>query len=134
MRTNAVKTWPALLLLPLASSAWAADHRVDVGGTTGGGEYEYPLMSFTPAQLTIAVGDTVTFVNKGGVHNVYADDGSFRCARGCDADGGNGAPSGELWSSTVTFDTAGSFGYECQAHAGMGMRGTIVVEGTQPAA
>ena len=133
MRTNAVKTWPALLLLPLASSAWAADHRVDVGGTTGGGEYEYPLMSFTPAQLTIAVGDTVTFVNKGGVHNVYADDGSFRCARGCDADGGNGAPSGELWSSTVTFDTAGSFGYECQAHAGMGMRGTIVVEGTQPA-
>ena len=129
MRTRELRYLPALLLLPFATGATAANHVVTVGGTTGGGEYEYPVMSFSPQALTIAVGDTVTFVNAGGVHNVYADDGSFRCARGCDGAGGNGAPSGDLWSATVTFDTAGSFGYVCQAHAGMGMRGTITVEG-----
>lgn len=133
MRAHIARKWPVLMLLPMATGAWAADHRVTVGGTTGDGEYEYPLMSFAPQQLTIAVGDTVTFVNAGGVHNVYADDGSFRCAQGCDGEGGNGAPSGAAWSTTVAFDTPGTFGYSCQAHAGMGMRGTITVQGTTPA-
>ena len=27
-----------------------------------------------------------------GAHNVVADDGSFRCARGCDGEGGDGTP------------------------------------------
>jgi len=133
MRICTTRNWPVLLLLPMATGAWAVDHRVTVGGTTGSGDYEYPVMSFSPQELTIAVGDTVTFVNAGGLHNVYADDGSFRCARGCDGQGGNGALSAEPWSATVSFDTAGSFGYICQAHAGMGMRGTITVQGTTPA-
>src|SRR5688500_18042786 len=133
MRTYNSRNWPVLLLLPVATGAWAADHRVTVGGTTGGGAYEYPVMSFSPQALTIALGDTVTFVNAGGVHNVYAEDGSFRCAQGCDGQGGNGALSGESWSATVAFDTPGSFPYICQAHAGMGMRGTITVQGAAPA-
>src|SRR5699024_5914666 len=67
MRTRKSANWPVLLLLPAATAASAANHVVNVGGTTGGGEYEYPVMSFSPQALTIAVGDSVTFVNRGGV-------------------------------------------------------------------
>ncbi len=34
-------------------------------------------MTFTPANLTINVGDTVRWENQSGFHNVMADDGSF---------------------------------------------------------
>jgi plastocyanin len=40
-------------------------------------------MTFTPAQLEIYQGDSVRFVNAGGLHNVRADDGSFTCALDC---------------------------------------------------
>ena len=131
MRAHIVNMGSALLLLA-ASSTWAADHRVTVGGSTGGA-YDYPVMRFFPSQLTIAVGDTVTFVNGGGTHNVAADDGSFRCAQGRNGAGGNGSPSDSQWSATVRFDSPGSFGYHCEVHESMGMRGTITVEGAAPA-
>lgn len=85
-----------------AGLARAANHTIFVGGTSssdgygGGGS---PVLGFSPAQLTINVGDTVTFVGRGGAaHNVHADNGSFRCANGCDNDGncGNGSPSAAL--------------------------------------
>ncbi len=45
---------------------------------------------------TINVGDTVTFTNSGGTHNVVSDTaGMFRCANGCDGAGGNGKPSAD---------------------------------------
>jgi plastocyanin len=47
-------------------------------------------MTFSPSTLTIAAGDTVTFRNGAGTHNVRSDPGSvtaFRCANGCDATG-----------------------------------------------
>jgi hypothetical protein len=72
----------------------------------------------------------VTFVNAGGApHNVDADDGSFRCAQGCDGQGGDGTPSAQAWSSTVTFAQAGTFGYHCDVHGSMGMNGSITVQG-----
>ena len=50
-----------------------------------------------PATLTIDVGDRVYFYQYAenfftGPHNVVADDGSFRCARGCYGEGGDGTP------------------------------------------
>ena len=80
--------------------------------------------------MTINAGDTVTFVNGGGFHNVVSDTHLFRCANGCDGSGGNGAPSSSAWSSTVTFSTVGTFGYFCEVHGsvGSGMAGTIVVQ------
>ncbi|MCH9650567.1 MAG: hypothetical protein K0U98_20195 [Deltaproteobacteria bacterium] len=83
---------------------------------------------FSPANLTIQVGDTVTWTNGGGFHNVEANDGSFRCANGCDGDGGDGAPASNSWSFTLTFDTAGVFDYFCAVHVGVGMTGRITVE------
>ena len=123
----------ALLLLLLAAPVSATEYHVSVGGQTYSDGYYYADLSFSPRQLTIQVGDTVIFDNQGGSHNVAADDGSFRCAQGCDGSGGNGNPSNAAWHASVTFDTPGTFGYHCEVHQSMGMTGTITVEGTAPA-
>jgi plastocyanin len=95
-----------------------------------------PQLAFNPQTLTIQPGDTVSFSNLGGFHNVVADDGSFRCARGCDGDGnnGNGNASSAIWRASVTFPRAGKFGYFCEPHGGpgAGMFGTIIVAAPQP--
>ena len=106
-----------LCLVSAAPIASAADHEVLLGG---GGD------SFRPRDLTINVGDTVTFRNLGGQHNVHALDNSFRCANGCDAAGGE--PNGSHWQDTIAFDQAGTIAYQCDPHASMGMRGTITVQ------
>ena len=131
MKPRGLRTWPLWSLLLFATAAWATDHRVTVGGSTNGGYYgDHPVLMFSPAELTIAAGDTVTFVNAGGTHNVDADDGSFRCARGCDGQGGNGDPSDDIWSATVTFNTPGTITYHCDIHGHLGMVGSITVQGT----
>jgi plastocyanin len=104
-----------------ASPARAADHEVQVGSNGYG---------FNPQVVTINVGDTVTFRSSSPVpHNVHANDNSFRCAAGCDGDGGNGNPQAGPWHSTIRFDHAGTFGYRCDPHESI-MRGAVqVVEG-----
>ena len=116
--------WSAVFVLTLLSAtASAANHVVTAQSN----------LTFSPSNLTIDAGDTVTFQNGGGIHNVVSDPGSvtsFRCANGCDGAGGNGNLSGASWSATVTFPTAGTIGYFCQAHGapgGSGMSGTITV-------
>jgi len=103
--------------------AGAANWNVAVGGAQ---------LAFSPATLTITAGDTVTFVNQGGFHNVAADDVSFRCAISCSGSGGD--PDSALWSSTVTLASPGTFGYHCEVHgaAGQGMFGTITVQAAPP--
>ncbi len=122
-----------LLALATIGPAHATRWTVQVGGTSTygdgyGGGYTNPVLAFSPAQLTINAGDTVTFINLGGAaHNVHADDNSFRCANGCDGQGGNGNPSSADWSFSLTFNNPGTIGYHCDVHQGMGMVGTIVV-------
>jgi plastocyanin len=112
-----------LWLVLSTGSAHAANVIVNVGGAR---------LLFSPQTVTIQVGDTVTFVNKGGFHNVVADDNSFRCARGCDGQpNGNGNPSNSNWVASLTFNTPGTIGYFCEVHGapGIGMYGTIQVNG-----
>jgi plastocyanin len=117
-----VRLFVLALCVAAASSARAAQWYVTSGGAG---------LDFSPQFLTIQAGDSVTFLNLGGFHNVVADDGSFRCAHGCDGDGsgGNGNASAELWFATVTFPATGTFGYFCEPHGapGSGMYGTIEV-------
>ena len=87
-----------------------------------------PNNTFSPATVNLAAGGTVTFTNSGGFHNVTANDGSFRCSNGCDGQGGNGNPSTNAWSVTITFPDPGAVGYSCEVHGGVGMRGTINVQ------
>ena len=72
--------------------------------------------SFKPADLKVAVGDTVTFTNEGAIaHTVTATGGA-------DFDSGSLAP-GKTFSFTA--ETAGTGTYVCNFHPGM--QGTIAV-------
>jgi amicyanin len=71
--------------------------------------------AFTPANLTVKVGDTVTWTNHDEEpHTVVANDGSFH-SPGLDANG----------TYSFTFTSPGSFDYICSIHPFM--RGTVVV-------
>jgi plastocyanin len=84
---------------------------------------------FDPANITVAVGTTVTWVwgtNAVG-HNVVPDDGTTPAASGGLANAPN--------SYQYTFHTVGTFHYHCQAHGnvgGVGMSGTVTVVTTLP--
>src|SRR5262245_26925641 len=92
----------AALLFLCASSSFATSYQVGIGDYCDLGQaypssvppYNgFPGACFWPSTLTINVGDRVYFYQYAdtfftGPHNVVADDGSFRCARGCDGEGG----------------------------------------------
>ncbi len=82
--------------------------------------------TFSPSTVNLLTGGTVTFSNAGGLHNVSS--GDFRCANGCDGQGGNGDPSTNGWSFQMVFPTAGTVSYVCDEHAGVGMTGQIIVQ------
>jgi plastocyanin len=95
-----------------AGAALAADQTVTATSSN----------EFTPAGVTVNQGETVTWVNQGGDHNVRFDDGSFEQPS---------APSGSAWTVARRFDTPGSFRYYCEAHGGpggAGMSGTVTVQ------
>ena len=79
---------------------------------------------FTPSNVTVNQGETVTWNNTGGVHNVHFDDNSFSMPP---------SPSSAAWSVSRTFNTIGSFRYYCQLNGGpngTGMSGIVNVNGT----
>jgi hypothetical protein len=81
-----------------------------------------PSNDFTPGSVTMNQGETVTWVNQGGAHNVKFDDGSFEQPS---------APSGSAWTVARRFDSPGSFRYYCEEHGGpggAGMSGTVTVQ------
>lgn len=117
---------PVAALVLLAAPALAAEHTIDVRDNF-----------FQPSSLTIESGDTVTWVHREfGIHNVHADDNSFRCANGCDDSGGNGDPASNDWSFSRTFNgDPRTIRYYCDVHGGpggAGMAGTIQVKAAQP--
>lgn len=87
-----------LAVISLGGAALAADHQVTIAG-----------FAFQPANLTVAAGDTVTFVNKDGApHTATARDKSFDTGR---LSGGQ--------SKTITVSAAGTFNYKCRFHPAM---------------
>jgi len=87
------------------------------GGGGGGAEVSEEGIAFEPAEVTVGVGDTVTWTNNDSVgHDVTAD--SFSSG-----DPGGMAP-GDTFEQT--FDEAGTFDYVCTVHPGM--EGSVVVE------
>jgi len=76
--------------------------------------------AFSPSTLTIAAGQTVTFVNRDDdAHTVTATNGSFD-SKGLDTH--------DTWRHR--FDIAGTYAYFCQLHPFM--KGTIVVKAATP--
>ena len=78
--------------------AQAADFKVAISNFT-----------FSPAEISVHVGDTVTFTNEDDIpHQVIANDGSFRGKAIDTAD-----------TSVFTLKSAGDFGYFCGLHPHM---------------
>jgi hypothetical protein len=128
-----------MLLLLSVTPARATTYTVGIGDVCPSGV----SVCFSPTPLTIGVGDSVEFYDYAdtlftGPHNVVADDGSFRCANGCDDDGGNGAPAGDStctrsgcthcceWTAIRTFTVPGVVPYHDQVS---GATGVIIVQG-----
>jgi plastocyanin len=109
---------PLGLALSLATApSLAADQSVTACCAPGGGN------TFTPRTVTINVGESVTWRNEAGFHNVVFDDGSFESPAN---------PDPSPWTATRRFDAPGEFLYYCEQHGnrgGVGMAGSVVVQG-----
>jgi plastocyanin len=103
------------LAMPVVAPAVAADHTV----------HATVFSNFSPATVNIAVGDSVTWVNDGGTHNVRFADGSFEDPPDPASPGSSG------WTDGVSrrFDTDATLVYYCELHGSptFGMRGTVAV-------
>ena len=100
----------AFITLFLALPAWAVDVTMGSGGN----------LVFEPNEVTISVGETVTFVN-GDLppHNMVVADHAELSHPDLSFVGGE--------SFTVTFDEAGDYEFQCEPHAGAWMKVVIHV-------
>jgi plastocyanin len=104
MRLRAIWLLAIGLLLALPAATQAADSTVEMKGST-----------FQPGDITVTVGDTITWVNVDpALHDAVADDGSWKTER-----------LNPNQTASVTFDTPGSYPYRCTLHGPM--RGTVTV-------
>ncbi len=94
------------------SVAYAAEIQMGSGG----------MLVFDPCELTVSVGDTVTFVNNElPPHNVMFDEPYTQMSHNDLA-----FASGEKFD--LVFEEAGDYYFQCDPHAGAGMKGVIHVE------
>lgn len=85
------------------------------GAGSGGQTVTIKNFAFSPADLTISAGTTVTFTNNdNATHTATADDGSFDCG-----------PISNGQSFSFTFSTAGSFAFHCKIHPSMTAKITV---------
>ncbi len=88
----------AIAALPAIPAQAATDHAIAIKG-----------MKFDPAELSVAVGDTVTFTNMDRApHTGSAKDGSFETGK-----------LAKDQSASVTIAAAGEFAYFCKIHPSM---------------
>ena len=87
-------------------------------------------LTFTPARLTIHVGDTVRWVWAAPGHNVVSGTDGNADNQFCSPDD-TGCANPPLSNAGATYDhafaRAGSFPYYCSVHFSLGMTGTITV-------
>ena len=77
---------------------------------------------FSPKILTVTAGDEVVWTNSSGSHNVNGGTATFPSNP---ASFGNSV--GTDWTYKFVFNTPGTYNYQCDPHAGMGMVGQVVV-------
>ena len=116
----------------------------DDGGDSGGSGGDNTVavspdggLKFVPEELTVSVGDTVTWDFQAPTHNVAAwpemhdqisipDGAEGFGTMPQDGDAFATVEEGETFEHT--FETAGEYTYVCTPHAASGMVGTIIVE------
>ena len=99
------------LSMTLAAQAYAAEIQMGKDG----------MLVFAPCELTVAVGESVTFVNNElPPHNVVFTDHEELSHSDL------AFMPGETFE--VTFNEPGDYGFQCDPHAGAGMKGVIHVQ------
>jgi plastocyanin len=120
-----MKRSPSILAAGLAAALLFAACSGDGAATTTGATTTAPAgtefavvmesFAFTPAELTVPAGATVTWTNRHGArHDVVAADGTFESPL-----------FGEGETFSFTFAAPGEYPYVCTIHPGM--EGTIIV-------
>jgi plastocyanin len=99
-----------------ACPAMAANFDVGMVGSAAGPR-------FSPEAITVAQGDSVTWTNGGGVHDVTFEDGLFQQPS---------PPNATIWTVSRTFDSPGTYLYYCSVHRSIGMTGSVVVSAAAP--
>ena len=112
MKIPMMKKFYTLALMAFSVFAFATNHAVSVVNT-----------SFSPASISVAQGDTVTWTQVNGTHNV---NGSMATFSNNPASFGNGAAASGTWSYQYVFALPGTYQYQCDPHASS-MQGTITV-------
>jgi plastocyanin len=109
-RLSLVMIVPLLVLVTLVFLG----HKSAQAGTAGGGAAEVKIdnFSFTPANLTVAAGTTVTWTNRDDIpHTVVSDDKTFK-SKVLDTDD----------KFSFTFTKPGTYSYFCSIHPKMTAR------------
>jgi plastocyanin len=127
MKSGAPKRLVVLVLAAAAVMAVLASNGSGGGGATARAAANVTVTArdffWSPDAVTIQVGDTVTWTNAQGFHNVLLGDSRLNQP---------GFPNDPAWNPPPqrTFMEPGSFTYVCEVHPGM--TGTINVTGGEP--
>lgn len=122
--SDALKTVGKALLaasssLLLVASANAAT--VKMGGDDG-------ALGFYPKDISVAAGESVTFVNnKGFPHNVVFDEDAVPAGVKTEDINHEDYLNGPNESFSITFKTPGTYEFYCEPHQGAGMKGVVTV-------
>lgn len=102
------------------------------GGGGNGGDFDGTIeltsdLTFDPANVTINVGDTITWENVSSFgHTITPGTGPADDSPHSEWERQEMTSQGETFEHT--FNTAGTFEYYCEPHFSNGMTGTIIVE------
>jgi plastocyanin len=113
--TAAAPAPPSTPVPPAALATTPPARPIAVPGTAGGPQLEIANFNFTPAELTVPVGGTVTWTNNDDApHTVTSADKIFS-SPSINTDG----------QFTFTFTTAGTYAYFCAIHPFMTGKVTV---------
>jgi plastocyanin len=121
-----------ILALAVPGLAWLGGSALAEDKTVLAKTFGDDVNLFDPKSVTVLEGDTVTFKNDSGKHNVIFKGGS-KDGEKYGGDPLTHSPSEAKWTATVSFPNAGTFRYYCSEHADpdtpeFGMWGKVVVK------
>lgn len=132
MRRAALASGLLLITTVTACSGSSSSGAKPTTPTKPGASVAIPLLSFTPATVTVKTGQTVTWTNGNNIKHVVVE-GTYQLdkssgLRTSEKDDGAFSLTVEKKGDVVshTYDKAGTFPYFCTIHKGM--NGTVVVQ------
>jgi plastocyanin len=126
----------AVLLMVLAVSGCGLGGPAHGPASNAAAVVDLGFTSFSPPEVTVAVGDTVEWRNKSLITHTVTDDpkraeqpGDARVPAGAQVFDSGNIPAGQVYRQT--FMVPGRYRYFCTHHESEGMVGTVVVKPAQ---